>query len=1001
MKMLLIVLTLVMAGVFGAQAETLIDFASDGAQVSVVAGSAKYRKDAPESQLNPSAMGLVVRSNSEYESGPARWMVLGINKSLGMKHDFNDSTFRIVLLAPPSGRFASNLAVNLRDRDGEIFQLPLCGEGYNENGEYCIDFDVRKYPKGKKGWGSAKANGVLDAPLGLDSIAVHYRSGVDELGTVGGGEMTMVRVERTERKGEWVSDGVAAPREVISYEPISTDVMQPGAEPFPGARELRFKVEPAVTGKMKLTLSHGSRGTAKEGVMTTYEAMASNGVVRFKVQLPYDEMYEFFKLEALGTPAVKVVNAGGEFAQTVAEAMRMRVETGNPLHIVRDGKDERPKIVIRNPSTREIGWKTEITLSDYFGNEVKIPFARQMKPKDEVAVGVPWPLPGRGLWRVKAQVEGDDGSRTEKTDRFAWIDLHEVTAKMEKPKFRMGIHYHGTRYLPDKVDNTIAALVAAGAKFVRCDYDHMWADIEPQQGVEKWEKSDLMIEKLTAAGLALDIIFAGPPSWAIEPASIERARNMKKAGYRVKSCNYLPRKGLFKAFCEKYARRYGTKIDYYECGNEWDLTGTGTVELSDLLKVQQEAYDGLHAGCKDVCVTPNGWTTAISCSNGNLKVWNNGLVEYFAEHPEAYDAWALHCHGTPESFMVNISQRFLPMRASKPLKDRPWLLNETALSCVNGMEDEVASAVWQKIVYGWAAGASDYIWYNLMATGWFDGGEPGYGLITSDFRPRAGYAAFSALSATLLGMDFDQTLYSKGLRHLFRFRGSSKAVKNGMALVGWDTRQVCRIELMTDAKGAEIRDLMGNRKKTEMEDVGNGMKKVVFAFGHRPQALLLEGATKAEVVDKSALERDEVVAILIHGESKCPNAILGTAANVKDLYEANPVMVHRLWKGKFDHSARIWFVPAKGGFKVKALVQDDISAEGDAMDIVVSEKSERKFRVKPQSRQNTTDFYEQFVSTDQVEVGIELIIHDDDGEGEDSYLFLTKEGAGPLKVRFE
>ena len=979
--------------------ETLIDFTAADAEPIVVPGPARFRDGTPLRQVERRADGLVVRADSRYESGPAKWLILGLPKAVCSSRDWSDACFRIVLKGPPEGRMMSNLAVDFRDRDGEVFQLMRRAEDYNENGEFRLLFDLRDLVDGKKGWGTPKANGKKEPPLAICDIAIHYQTGADGLGGQGEGEAVLLRIESAQRP-------VAAaqiPRTVVSREPISTDAAYPGAAPFPGARELAFRFEPAFSGTADLVLSHGSSGEAKKGVLDTFQATVTNGIARFSVNLPYETPYQFFRIdpkpdasEARGP--FKVAMAAGEFVQTAAEAMRLEVETGNHLHIVRDGKDERPVILIRNPARRDVSWTADIVLTDYFGTEVKIGFSRKVRSGETVRMDVPWPLPARGLWRVKASVKGDDGSEAVKEDRFAWLDIHEVTPKVEKPKFRMGIHYHGTKYWPDRIDLTIAALVAAGAKFVRCDYDHMWRDIEPRPGGYHWEKADAMVDKLTQAGLALDIIFAGTPSWAVDPESWNRFLNNQKAGLRVSSCCLMPKPGLFRDFCEKYGRRYGTRIDYYECGNEWDLTGTGSVDFNDFLQVQREAYEGLHAGCPDVCVTPNGWTTAISCTNADFRVWQHGLIEFFADHPECYDAWALHCHGEPSTFRVNISERFLPMRRAHKLRDRPWLLNETALSSANGMEDDVASAVWQKIVYGWAMGARDYIWYNLRATGWFDGGEPGYGLITCDFRPRSGYAAFSALSAVAQGLDFDATLHSRKLRHLFRFRGSSQRLKGGLALIGWDTRRrdaECRVRITTDATRATVVDLMGNCRPVKVLD-----GTVNFGLGYHPQALLLEGATRAEVADPAVLEREDAESVVIRGKSGPPQFVLDTARNVKDLYEANPAMAHRLWKGPADHSARIWLEPDKKGLRLRALVRDDMRADGDGMEITTVDARGRKrsLALKPVSRRETTDAYEAAVPVDGSSFGMNVVIRDDDGEGVDSFLFLRRESEDLLHV---
>ena len=64
----------------------------------------------------------------------------------------------------------------------------------------------------------------------------------------------------------------------------------------------------------------------------------------------------------------KLIPSGGQGADEVmseAEAMRLDVDTGNPLHLVRDGK-EKPVLVVRNPAERAVkfiidpeGWQEQ------------------------------------------------------------------------------------------------------------------------------------------------------------------------------------------------------------------------------------------------------------------------------------------------------------------------------------------------------------------------------------------------------------------------------------------------------------------------------------------------------------------------------------------------------------------------------------------------------------------------------------------------------------------
>ena len=809
---------------------TFVDFASAGPKYSISTGQFARPDDAAR-QLSVGPDGLTVLFDSAREGKPYRWATISVPRAVGGGRDWSTLRIRLLLTGKPTGKAKRDIALNLTDAHGETFQYYPCGFSEDADGNLCLEYDFAG--KHGNGWGG-DGNHQMDIPARLSALNVHF-------GGEGTGRVTFRRIESAE-------DACGAARTVISREPISTDTTYPGARPFNGPRTLTFEVSPAVSGTACLTLSSGSAGNAWQGRMDGFDGVVSNGVARFDLNLPYGRRYEFMKLVVTDStgrarpPDAPIVRAVGEFLQTEAEAMRLDVDTGNPLHLVRDGK-EKPVLVVRNPAERAVSWRTAFVFRDVFGRRFEIPFAREMAAGEEVRVEVPGPLPAKGLWRVAANVTGGDGSRAFKETRFAFIDRHERTPIVEKPKFRFGIHYHGTHYWPHLLDLTVEA-----AKFTRCDYDHMWSDIERTPGVYDWTKSDAMIERLRNAGLALDIIMLSMPSWAIDETARAKAPDQRKRGLRVR---YLPIKpGTFRAFAEVYARRYGTKIDYYEIGNEIDLTGAETLPHEAALAIQREAYEGLHAGCSNVCVTTCGWAGAYTSPDATPNTYNVGIQEAFAEHPELYDVWAQHVHGPFARFAQVLDGGFAKLRERTPLKTRPWISNETALTSAFGEENAVARNVWMKPLFAWSRGARDYIWYNLRATGWFDGSEPGYGLITPDFHPRAGYAAFAALTTVFQGLDYDGAVYSHGLRHLLRFRGTSQAMPGGLVLAGWDDKLAAddswTVRIATDATRAELCDHMGNRTPAQI-DGGT----VTFPISRNPQALLLFGASKAEAADRT------------------------------------------------------------------------------------------------------------------------------------------------------
>ena len=84
-----------------------------------------------------------------------------------------------------------------------------------------------------------------------------------------------------------------------------------------------------------------------------------------------------------------------------------------------------------------------------------------------------------------------------------------------------------------------------------------------------------------------------------------------------------------------------SKIDYYEIGNEWDITPSDVLSHGEALRMQREPYEGIHEAFPDACVTPNGWAYAATTDHmrGNPSHYNIGIIEAFADHPELYGQW--------------------------------------------------------------------------------------------------------------------------------------------------------------------------------------------------------------------------------------------------------------------------------------------------------------------------------------------------------------------------
>ena len=971
---------------------TLVDFRERGAACRLMGGTFADPAKEPR-QIEVGEKGVTFRFDSAREACAGNmWATVALPKDVHALDDWFGNVYELELVGLPSGRVQRNVGLDFEDEDGEVFQFRPSEAKVNADGNLCL----RYYPSAerlpRRTWGGKRKNGRVDGKLRLPAMSFYFSS------AEGTGEVTvrkLVKVARAERK-----------RDVLSEEAISTDTTYPGARPFPGAEALVFAYRPAVTGKARLVLSTESQGSAAQGRMLTFESAGTNGVVRFPLRHPFEKQYQFMSLEIAQTgkayrPVAAVTEASGRFRQTAAEALRLSVETGNFLHLVRD-EAERPRLVVKNPSDRPIAWTVRFTLRDYYGHVVAFPFEATVAAGAAREVAVPWPLPARGFWRVVAQVCAGDGSEQTLERTFAVVDRHERTPFLPDGKFRMGVHYHGTHYLPNEVDRSIEALVACGAKLARTDYSFMFSDVERREGVFDWSKGDDLLRRLRRAGFSLDIIVGGTPGWAWDrTAGWAKATPtpMRRMGVRP------ARPGLFRAFCQAIAARYGNEIEYYEAGNEWDLSPQSVLTPEEAVRMQRECYEGVKAGCPTAKVGTCGWARPASSDlQGAPDHVNKGLVEALAQHPEYYDVWMLHGHGGPAAYYNQIDNILLPLKDATPLRARPWMSNESSQTGAFGDDVAVTRTVWQKILFAWSRGSRDYIWYNLRATGWFDGAEPGFGMMTPDYQPRPSYAAFSALTALFHGLDFAGSLYSRRCRHLLLFRGTSQKA-DGLVLAAWDenatAHTVRSVRVRTDARRVRVSDMMGNETLVPVRDG-------VFAARPLPDpvAYILEGATDAVAVDvtelPSAVRPDKVIDCRQAGRPA--DFALDSSAHVKDYYAANPLTAERVWKGPADHAARIWLDRVSAtAVRVRAEVVDDVRTRGDRFEVLVygDDGKAQVTALSPSASAASVTAYDQVVAVPSEPFGFDVRIREDDGDGEDGYLRLVNDSEDPVRVRFK
>ncbi|MBQ3808960.1 MAG: hypothetical protein II840_13515 [Kiritimatiellae bacterium] len=805
-------------------------------------------------------------------------------------------------------------------------------------------------------------------------------------------------------RGEWNDSGL-----VVNASERSGFTMEysryPGMKPFRGADEIVLGMKSDSQGKTTAELAILEFPSKKGAEPMKFSAPISDET-RFKTELDPTKKYQIVSVSVRreqddDTPWKATFSSlRGVFKTTKAEALHVEAETGNPLHIVREGQGERPLLAVHNAAQERIAAHGTLKVEGFSGDALDLPVDVAIDAGESIKIPVPVDT-AKGVWKIRGEFAADDGSVASVDTRFAVMDFHGVTPKQPSGTFRLGVHWHFPRFTDGDRNLAASAMVACGAKLTRADVANM-ASIQPT-GPNSWEfaRTDEFLRELENDGIALDAIIFKVPRWAMTPPADTNTIWSARAVWP-------PAAGTFGTFCERLAARYGTRIDYYEIGNEWDLRFGGTYD--EAVAVQREAYVGLKKGCPDACVIPNGWAAAgdIPSMDGKGRTW---IHEHFLKNAkDFFDVDTIHSHGAFPRYINSISRKLFPLRERTGVADKPWFSNESALTSAKG-ERDAAIAVWKKILWAWAHGSVDYIWYNLRATGWDPKNpEHGYGLVTADFFPRETYVAFAALSSTVGGGEFRRAILDTDSRFVFEFRKGKNLV-----LAAWDesTSADIKVPVETDAKRAYRVDLMGNRSVLPLE---NG--RTLLTIASVPSAIVLENATFASVdagVVCTQSECDEARTIVIppNVPGRAPDFVLEKPQQVHDFFEANPAERERLWQGPKDNSAKVWLVQDERGLRIHVEVEDDKHCEphanaarneGDCVEVTIADQNDngqRRFCFAPTERIGTLTRYDALVPYDaasgftakRLEEGVRfnLIVNDSDSDRREAAIGIATE----------
>ena len=212
----------------------------------------------------------------------------------------------------------------------------------------------------------------------------------------------------------------------------------PRMEPFRGADEIVLGMKSDVRGKATAELSvfeFPSKG--KEPIK--FSAPASSET-RFKTGLDPAKSYQIASISIRrekddGSPwKVAFLSLRGVFKTTKAEALRVEAETGNPLHIVREGQGESPVLAIRNAAQERIAAHGTLKAEGSSGDVFDLPVDIAIDAGESSKIPVPVDT-ANGVWKIRGELAADDGSVATVDTRFAVMDFRGVTPRQPRGTF--------------------------------------------------------------------------------------------------------------------------------------------------------------------------------------------------------------------------------------------------------------------------------------------------------------------------------------------------------------------------------------------------------------------------------------------------------------------------------------------------------------------------------------------------------------------------------------
>ncbi len=737
-----------------------------------------------------------------------------------------------------------SVSLRLRDGQGELFQFPSAGATFVK-GENLLRFPFRDGLQ-RGSWGNPKiVNRKIDWPLNFSGFSIRLKKDggirrvrIGEVSFLPGGERKAVSTAPLFFFDDRSKFAVAGAETRLTPEGLLLAATSKNAT----LREYKLPMR-AVSSPLRLVLSGEVRrgeGTIRllgqdgGGKTLTSETPFREGQTEFTLEFPAGTDSAIVRqIEFRGKSAeFELLLAAAKLTRSVpaAEALLFDIETGNPLHILREGEEEKLRLALTNSSEQPLAGNAEFTFIDFFGNRKTETAAFSLAPGETLRHRPATAVDRFGIVTVEAKLT-ETGSKSAAFRQLAFARLRPAgpTPLAETGEFLFGVCTHTTRWALRDQELEAEAAALAGAKIVRGALPE-WSSIQPEPDRWNFAEYDRLLELFRSRGVGVQGKFYFTPRWAAPP-EVRDARDWRDWNRAA------PELAAWRTFVRTMAARYRGKVNYWETWNEPDLYSFARFGVESYIELQKAAFEEIRKVAPEAKVMTAGFATLRPFGR---KERDNAryIREALSGARGFYDLVAYHEHGAFPIYVRSVDDLLLP--AMREAGASGWYSNETGISSAGGQEPFQAEMVYKKMLFAWSRGAAAYNWYDLRNDGFAPyNGEHNYGMMTADFYPKPALAAYAALTRTYRNAHFLKQLPAAPGVWLLLFRQDGN-----LLLTGWDENaQAAGVPLLiaSDARSAERIDLMGNAAPAAQSE-----SMTLFPLDRVPATLRLNRAAKAE-----------------------------------------------------------------------------------------------------------------------------------------------------------